>query len=181
MDTLGFIELSSIALGIQVADEMSKAAEVKLIFAKSSCPGKYHAMISGSVSSVTSSINRGIEAGKGYVVAHFVLPRVHEQVVKAIHMSPDFDNISAIGVLEFFDVAESIRAADAAVKAADVSIVDLRLGISIGGKSYVVLTGDVGAIRAAVDAASVLTEENGMLVNKVVIPRPSKMVIQSLY
>lgn len=180
MDTLGFIELSSIAMGVQVADEMSKAANIHLLFAKSSCPGKYHAMIHGTVSSVSSSIQRGIEVGKGYVIAHFILPRIDEQVIQAIHMAPSFEDVSAIGVLEFFDVADSIRAADTAVKTAAVSIVDLRLGVSIGGKSFVVITGDVGSVTAATEAACVLSEENGMLVNKVVLPRPSKMILQSL-
>ena len=63
-------------------------------------------------------------------------------------------------------------AADAAVKAANVSIVDLRLGFAIGGKAYVTITGDVSAVSAAVDAGSRTAIESGLLVSKVVIPRP---------
>jgi len=63
-------------------------------------------------------------------------------------------------------------AADAAVKAANVNIIDLRLGFAIGGKAYVTLTGDVSAVTAAVEAGSRTAAESGLLVSKVVIPRP---------
>ena len=46
METIGFLELNSIAKGIEVADAVLKAAEVELISAKPSCPGKYHILFS---------------------------------------------------------------------------------------------------------------------------------------
>lgn len=41
MITIGFLELNSIAKGIQAADMMLKAAEIRLVSARPSCPGKY--------------------------------------------------------------------------------------------------------------------------------------------
>lgn len=38
MDTIGFLELNSIAKGIEVVDYMLKAADAKLIMARASCP-----------------------------------------------------------------------------------------------------------------------------------------------
>ena len=38
METIGFLELNSIAQGIQAADTMLKAAEVNLVFARTTCP-----------------------------------------------------------------------------------------------------------------------------------------------
>lgn len=40
METIGFLELNSIAKGIEAADAVLKAAEVELIFSKAVCPGK---------------------------------------------------------------------------------------------------------------------------------------------
>ena len=41
-ETIGFLELNGIAKGVEAADAMLKAAEVELISARPSCPGKYH-------------------------------------------------------------------------------------------------------------------------------------------
>ncbi len=60
--------------------------------------------------------------------------------------------MQAVGVMEYFSVTASIFSADAAVKAADVDLVDVRLGTGIGGKSFVILTGEVAAVTEAVKA-----------------------------
>ena len=44
IETIGFLELNSIAKGIEAADAILKAAEVDLILAKPNCPSKYHVL-----------------------------------------------------------------------------------------------------------------------------------------
>jgi len=180
MDTIGFLELSSIAGGIEAADYMLKAAQVELIFAKASCPGKYYVMISGTVSGVESAVRQGVANAKEFLVSSLVIPRLHPQVIKAVNMSSMPDKIAAIGVLEFFSVTNALLAADTAVKTSSVQLVDIRLGTGIGGKSFVVLTGDTASVASAVDAAAESQRDSGMLVNKVVIPNPDKEVVASL-
>ena len=53
----------------------------------------------------------------------------------------------------------------------------MRLGYASGGKGYVTLTGDVGAVRAAVAAAR---EQAELLVGTSIIPRPSPKVFEAL-
>ena len=79
-----------------------------------------------------------------------------------------------------FSVTAAIYAADAAVKAADVALVEMRLGIAIGGKSYFILNGDVAAVQAAVDAGKTVGQEHGLLFNAVVIPSPHKRLLPHL-
>ncbi|MDR2786310.1 MAG: BMC domain-containing protein [Treponema sp.] len=62
-----------------------------------------------------------------------------------------------------------------------MEIVDIRLGTGIGGKSFVVLTGDTAAVEAAVTSATRPQMDSGMLVNKIVIPNPRKELIASLF
>ena len=64
-----------------------------------------------------------------------------------------------------------------AAKAANITLIEVRIGYAIGGKGYVTLTGDVGAVRAAVAAAE---REAELLVGTTVIPRPSPKLFQSL-
>lgn len=82
--------------------------------------------------------------------------------------------------MEFFSVTASVYAADAAVKAADVDLLDVRLGTGIAGKSYVVLTGDVAAVNEAVSCGINTEKSVGMVVSSVVIPNPRPEIFESL-
>lgn len=181
METIGFLELNSIAKGIEAADAMLKAAAVRLIAARPSCPGKYHVLVTGEVAAVQSSVEAGVAVAAGNVVDQVVIPRVHPQVIEAIGMSTVPDHANAVGILEYFSVTASIHGADAAVKAADVTLLEVRLGSGIGGKSFVVMTGDVSAVEAGVEAGAALEVDSGMLVSRVVIPSPHPELFESLY
>lgn len=180
MDTIGMIELNSIAKGIETADIMVKAADVDLIISKPICPGKYLILITGDVGAVKSSVEAGVENGSQYIVDKLLLPRVHPQIFKAINQSTDIGDVNAVGVLEYYSIATAIVGADAAVKAARIQLIEVRLGIGIGGKAFVTLSGDVSAVNEAVDVGAKIGRENGMLVNKVVIPSPTKEVFCKL-
>ena len=143
LETIGFLELNSIAKGVEAADLILKTAEVDLIFAKAGCPGKYYILFTGEVAAVKASLDAGAAIGGNHTVDSCVIPRVHPQVIKAINLAAEPGTPGAIGVMEFFSVTASVYAADAAVKAADVDLIDVRLGTGIGGKSFVVLTGEV--------------------------------------
>lgn len=178
--TIGMIELNSIAKGIETADTMVKAADVELIFSKPVCPGKFIILVTGDVGSVKSSMGAGIECGAQYVVDTLLLPSTHPQLIPAVCASSRIENTGAVGVMEFFSIATAISAADAAVKAALVQLIEVRPGIGIGGKSFVTMTGDVSAVKEGVEAGIRLAKENGMLVNSVVIPNPREEVFMNL-
>lgn len=181
MDTIGFMELSSISAGIEVADTMLKAAHIKLLFSRASCPGKYYVLICGNVSNVNDAVKRGEDIAGGFCVSSLVIPKVHPQVIMAINMSGMPAKVAAIGVMEFFSVASSLIAADIAVKSAAVELIDIRLGTGIGGKSFAVLTGEITAVTRSVEAAVQSQLCDGMLVNKVVIANPRRELIASLF
>ena len=181
MDTIGFVELSSIASGIEVADAMLKTANINLIFAKASCPGKYYVLVNGQVSNVEKAVKVGADMAKEFFISSLVLPRIHPKVALAVNMGGEIpDKVDAIGVMEFFSVTSSIIAADTAVKASPVELIDVRLGTGIGGKSFVIVAGDTSAVKTAVESAALSLEDDGMLVNKVVISKPDKNLLPSL-
>lgn len=180
MITIGFLELNSIAKGILAADTMIKAAEVRLIAAKPSCPGKYQVLISGEVSAVESSLRAGEQAAKANVVDSLLIPRVSPQVIEAINMAAMPSKLNALGILEFFSVTGAIIAADAAAKVANISLIEIRLGTGIGGKSFVTFTGDVGAVEEGVRAGAKSVEQSGTLIDQVVIAHPDRELYRSL-
>ena len=76
----------------------------------------------------------------------------------------------ALGMVETKGLVGAIEAADAMVKSANVSLVGYE---KIGsGLVTVMVRGDVGAVKAAVDAGACSAEEVGEVVAEHVIPRP---------
>jgi microcompartment protein CcmL/EutN len=171
-NSIGLIELGSIAAGYEAADAMLKTADVELLLARSICSGKYIVLVRGDVAAVESSVAAGAQAGGFSVIDTFVIPNVHESLFPAIGGAAKVDRLEALGILESFSVASLIEGADAAAKAADVRLIELRLAMALGGKAFVTLTGSVSAVRSAVDAGARPIAAKGLLVNRVVIANP---------
>ncbi len=179
-NSMGLIELGSIAAGFEVCDAMLKAADVDLVLARSICSGKYMIMVRGDVAAVESSVVRGREAGSFSVIDSVVIPNLHEAVFPAIAGSNKLQAMEALGVIESFSVASLIQAADAAVKAANVKLLEIRLAMALGGKAFVTLTGEVGAVRASVGAGAAVVSAKGLLTNMVVIPQPRPELLSEM-
>ena len=80
------------------------------------------------------------------------------------------DDLVALGMVETRGIVGAIEAADAMVKAANVTLIGK---VKVGGALVTVMVrGDVGAVKAAVDAGAAAAERVGELVSCHVIPRP---------
>ncbi len=169
---VGLVELNSIAAGYEVTDAMLKAAEVSLVISRTVCSGKYIVLVRGNVAAVSSSVVAGEEWGRGSVIDSFVIPNLHEQVFPAFTGTGPHQHIDALGILEAFTVASLIEGADAAVKAAAVDLLEIRLAVALGGKAFVTMTGTVSAVQSAINAGARVIADKGLLVNQVVIPNP---------
>ncbi|MEW6227161.1 MAG: BMC domain-containing protein [Bacillota bacterium] len=177
---IGLVEFANVTKGIEATDAMVKAADVELLLARPTCPGKYTTLVSGDVGAVKSSVAAGLAVAADAVVDEFILPNVHPGVFPAITATSDVKEVKALGVIETFTVASAIVAADAALKAAAVDAIELRLAIGLGGKCFVTLTGEVGAVQAAIAAGSADASAKGLLVGRVVIPSPAKELVRML-
>lgn len=78
--------------------------------------------------------------------------------------------MSALGMIETKGLVAAIEAADAMLKAANVVLVGKE--VIGGGLVAVMVRGDVGAVKAAVDAGAASAKRVGELVSVHVIPRP---------
>lgn len=82
--------------------------------------------------------------------------------------------MEALGMVETKGFVGSVEAADAMAKAANVQVVGQ---VQIGAAYLTIMCrGDVGAVRAAVDAAAAAAKRVGQLVSAHVIPRPHEEV-----
>lgn len=177
---IGMVELSSIAAGFSVQDAMLKAAAVDLILARTICSGKFVIIVGGSVSSVTAALAAGEEVAGGYLIEQLTIPNIDRQVFAALAGTVIVSENSprALGIVETFAATPIIEAADAAVKAADVTLLRVHVSMAIGGKGFLVLNGDTSAVQAAVDSAVGAIKSTGMLVHSVVIPAASRELLK---
>lgn len=78
--------------------------------------------------------------------------------------------LSAIGMVETKGFVAAVEAADAMVKAANVTLIGkTQVG---GGLVAILVRGDVGAVKAATDAGATAADKVGELISVHVIPRP---------
>ena len=81
---------------------------------------------------------------------------------------------AALGLIETKGLVASIEAADAMIKAANVELVGkVQVG---GGLVTIMVRGDVGAVKAALDAGAIAAEKVGELISVHVIPRPHEEI-----
>ncbi len=174
LKAIAMLELNSIAKGVEAADEMLKASDVELVLAQPICAGKFMVLVSGDVDSVQQAAAAGKEKAGEFLVDDFIIPNVHSSVFPALTATTRVQSIDSLGVIETFSVASSIMAADAAVKAADVDIIEIRCATGLGGKSFLYLTGDVSSVNSAVEAGVDVLRGTGLILSHVVIPSPSQ-------
>ena len=176
-EAIGVIEFLSVARGIEATDKMLKAAEVKVLKTSTVCPGKYLTIVYGRTASVKSSMQTAIREGGEFVVDTLELHNVHPQVVPAMAQASVPENPGALGIMEFYSVTSGIMAADRAVKAAAVELIEIRLGYAVGGKGIVLLTEDLEAVKTAVKSGM---RDADMKLETSVIARPEKSLIEEL-
>lgn len=171
-NAIGMIEYTTVSTGIQAADTLVKTADVQIIEAQVVCPGKYIVIISGELSAIRASVDAAKVQHGEKLIDSFVLGNVHEGVFPAIYATVEVENPRALGVVETFSGASAIVAADAAAKTADVTLVELRIARGMCGKSYLIMTGEVAAVQAAVDNAKAAAGDKGMLLDYSITPNP---------
>lgn len=175
---IGFIELSSIAKGIETVDAMMKMAQVELLHTQAIPRGKFVILIGGAQAEVEQSLQAGTECAGNALMDHVLIPNLHDQVLPAVQARIKVDDLEAVGVIETKDVTASIFAADAAAKKAAITLIEVFPGRGAGGKGYVTLTGEVGAVRAAVAAGVETIQRTDSLVSWVVIPYAHKSLLK---
>lgn len=175
INSIGLIELSSVATGYGVEDTMLKAGSVQLLMARSICSGKFLIVVAGDVTSVQAALLAGAAVAGASLIERRQIARVHPSVLQAISQTVDIDpsQLRSIGVIETFSAASIIEVADAAVKSANVTLLRIHLAMALGGKGFVLMAGDVSSVQAAVAAGAKVAGDDGMLVGKGVIAAPS--------
>ena len=152
----GFIEITGVVAAINALDIMCKTADVELASWERKLGGRLVTLIvQGDVSAVTAAVNAAVEQAIKKPASYAVIANPHEEIVKLV---------------ETRGLTAAIEAADQMCKAANVALVGTE---KIGsGLVTVMVRGDVGAVKSAVESGSAAASRLGELVATHVIPRP---------
>ena len=176
---IGLLEFDSIVAGVVAADAMAKASPVNSLHAGTVHPGRYLVLVGGTTAAVEIALEAG---GTDTLVDSLFLADVHPDVIACLTTADTgFETDGdALGIVETSASASAIAAADAGVKAADVTLLALRLADDLGGKAYCLFAGIVADVDAAVDAAVAGIEHRRKLVKATVIPQLHEEIAENL-
>lgn len=169
---VGVIEIKSIAKGVEACDNALKAAAVRLVSAHAACPGKYEIILTGEIAAVQAALDQVRGLYGAHLLDAVLLGRIDPTVIEALNGAQPPALQGALGIVETFSAASAIKAADTAVKTADVAVWDLRISRGMGGKGVMMITGSVGAVTAAVEAGARYAQDQGLFTAQSVIPNP---------
>jgi len=175
---LAMAEYSSVASGMVALDAITKTADVEILSAKIICPGKYIVLFYGSIGAVNASLDAALNIAT--VIDYFMLGSPHPDIYHALKSQTTIFEKNALGLIETFSGASAISAADRAAKTAFVHLINITLSNGMCGKSVVLITGEVAAVSAALEAASNEAAAKSMLLDTALIPNPSDEMIKAL-
>jgi len=177
---LGLLELTTVARGIVVADAALKRAPALLVSSRTLSGGKHLVILAGGVAEVNEAMTAGAQvAGDrlrdrcelAYADAQIWPMLARGGVIEPADWAADAD-AEAVAIVETATVCAAIAAADAACKAADVTVRDVRLAVDLAGKALFTLTGSLDSIDAAVDAARAAAGDRLVDLERIAQPAP---------
>jgi microcompartment protein CcmL/EutN len=179
------IETKGLVALIEGTDGMLKAANVTFAGWVSVGGGLVTAFVEGDVGAVKAATDSGAVSARrvGELSSVLVISRPHDELPSfATAQKPAAPAArggqQAIGLIETRGLVGLVEACDAMCKAAAVELVKI---VEIGGGFVTaVVRGDVGSVRAAVDAGAAACREVGELISTHVIPRPHEGVINGI-
>ena len=171
---IGMVEYTTVSSGMQAADTIVKTSHVEIIEAETVCPGKYMVLFAGDLSAVKAALDACKTKYPAKLIDSFLLGNPHPDLLPAICGVTAVDEVEALGVFETYSAAAAVVAADNTVKTSMVRLIEVRLARGMCGKSYVMITGDIAAVTAAIEKAKKESADTGMYLDSVIIPGPSK-------
>ena len=169
---VALIESSSIAVGYLIADALVKRAPIRLLRAQAASPGKFFILYCGEVAEVEEAQAAGLEAAADALIDELLLPYAHPDLLPALDGALEVGPIDSLGVIETLSLASALAAADAAAKAAEVRLLELRPPMGLGGKSYFTLSGPLEDLQMAIEAGLDSIRPRGMICRHAILPNP---------
>ncbi len=152
---LALLEFSGAAAGILAVDRLLKMSPVALLRCGTVHPGRYLALVGGSVAAVQEAhaVARAVGCELGALLDEVCLADPHEQLAAAVGGARRDCAGDALCVIEVGTSPGLLRALDAVLKAVPVELVEARLADDLGGRALAVLGGRLHDVQEALEMA----------------------------
>src|SRR4030065_1563777 len=98
--SIGVVEFRSVAVGIAAVDRIVKASEVRIMDARTICPGKYYIIFTGDVSAVKNSTSVIQQEVDTFIIDSVVIPNVYQEIFMGINGTSEVKELKSIGIIE---------------------------------------------------------------------------------
>lgn len=166
---LALLEYDTVAAGIRAVDLMVKASPVALLRCGSVHPGRWLALVGGTVAATVEAHAAGLAAAA--VADDVCLPDPHPALLPAVMGERVAPEAEALAVLEATTSAGLLRAVDAVLKAVPVRLCEVRLGDDLGGKAVALIEGLLADAEVALATGREVLERGGRLADATLLPR----------
>jgi microcompartment protein CcmL/EutN len=150
---LALLEIGSVPLGLRALDALVKEALVEVAARGTVQCGRYLIAFTGEVEAVERSHARALEAAAGAICDQVLLPDAEPRILPAfrdgILREPEWGD--ALGVVQSSSSPVLLALVDAALKGANVELVELRLADGLGGKAIASYWGEIQDVEAAIE------------------------------
>lgn len=152
---LALLEFSGAAAGILAVDRLLKMAPVAMLRCGTVHPGRYLALVGGTVAAVAEAhaTARAVGCELGALLDDVCLPDPHPQLAAAVGGARRDCAGEAVCVVEVGTSCGLLRALDAVLKAVPVELVEARLADDLGGRALAVLGGRLPDLQEALETA----------------------------
>lgn len=178
---LALVELDDLPAGLHAVDAMAKRAPIACLRSGSVSRGRFLVLVGGTTAAVEEALLAALAAGAESVLDRLLLADVHPRLHDAIVGARRPAAAGAIALLETRTATAIVRAAEAALKATEVDLLELRLGTDgLAGKGTAILQGELPRIEAALAVALARLEETGAAARHRLIRAPHEALLAQI-
>jgi bacterial microcompartment shell protein len=180
---LAMLDIGDIPPGLRALDALAKEAEVSVVSAGTIQRGHYLILFGGEVGPVEMSFHRALALAGAAVEDAVLLPHAEERIVPSmmrglIRWPAPGDTL---GVVQTGSPPTMLAAVDAALKGAEVQLVELRVADGLGGKAIANLWGELVDVQAAIGfATDAIAMGKPQRCSTTIIPRADDAVVQAI-
>jgi microcompartment protein CcmL/EutN len=166
---LALLEYESVAAGVLAVDRMLKKSPVALLRCGSVHPGRWLALVGGTVAATEEAHAEG--CAQPALCDQVCLADPHPALAAAVQGTRNVPEGEALGVVESATSPALLAAIDAALKSVPVRLAEVRLADDLGGRAVALLDGLLPDVEAALEVAGGKLEAGGRLVATTLMPR----------
>jgi microcompartment protein CcmL/EutN len=179
---LALLEFDSVAAGVLAVDRMLKQSPIALLRCGTVHPGRYLALVGGSVASTEEAHAAGVWSAqeKKALCDQVLLPDPHPLLAAAVAGERVAPQGESVGVIEVSTSPGLLRGIDAALKAVPVDLVEIRLADDLGGRALAVFDGCLPDVQEALQIATDRLGNAAELCGSSLLPRVDETLREAL-